>query len=113
MFCILTSVGPAGVFRSRTRNSIQDVKASDRFHGHVAQKRRGRETAVEIHIAHDRGRFHNVLDRISGRRPIRFGRVYQRNIISQTRRREPPPPSQQRQRKRGKTPSHALLQILD
>lgn len=117
--------GSTGVRRSRARNPIPDVEASDRFHGNVAQKRRGGETLVEIHIAHDCGRFHHVPDRIPGGRPIRIGRVHAGDIVvvvvvAQVWGGEwtpPRPSSRQRRRqqrcKRRKAPAHPLLQIPD
>lgn len=73
--------GSIGICGPRTRNPISNVKTVDRLHGYVAQKRCGGEAAVEIHIAHHRGRFHNVSDRVPGRGPIRSGRVHQGNIV--------------------------------
>lgn len=112
--------GPTGVRRPGTGNPVPDVEAVDGFHGHVAQERRGGETAVQVHIAHDRGRFHHVPDRVPGRGPVRSGRVHARDIVAQVGRKRPPQPSpapapaRQRQRHpRRKTPAHPLLQILD
>jgi len=97
--------GPVGVLRPRTRNPIQNVEAADGLHGHVAQKRSGRETAVQVHIAHDRGRFHNVPDRFPGGGPIWSRRVHARDNVAQVadeREQSPPQPSpspaRQRQR---------------
>lgn len=109
--------GPAGVRRSRAGTPVPNVEAADRLHGHAAQERRGGKTAVEVRVAHDRGRFHHVPDRVPGGRPVRSGRVHPRDIVAEDGR-EPSPPARQRrrrrrQRERRETPAHALLQVPD